>query len=180
MESNFAGVFVCPHHNEILQNTLVPIQGLNRHEYIAASSGNCVVNQVIGLFSTEDLSMLYLLAQDAQFLLENQLPPQDMGWFRRQYISALVERGLATATGRVYRRELMGQFLHFYSQEVLNMLDSHIEFESEQNWLLEIVRKHRKVFHPIRHLLMLRFLGLGVCRRIRYQSVWHNCNIPLG
>lgn len=157
-----SGIFVCPHHAEPLQESSVPMQGMNRHEYIAASFENCAVHPTVEPFNAKNLGVLQLLAQDVHFLLENQLLPRDLNWFRQQYVSILIERGLATTTGRVYQRELVGQFLHFYGHELLKILDSDINFESEQNWLLGIVRKHRKTFHPIRHLLMLRFLGLSV------------------
>lgn len=38
------------------------------------------------------------------------------------------------------------------------MVHSEINAGCDSNWLCCIVRKHRKVFHPIRHLLMIRFL----------------------
>ncbi|MEL6987951.1 MAG: TnsD family Tn7-like transposition protein, partial [Bacteroidota bacterium] len=40
--------------------------------------------------------------------------------------------------------------------------DSIVTYEDKSNWLSQIVRKHRKVFHPIRHLLMIRFLGESI------------------
>ena len=156
------GVLVCPHHAEVLQDSSVPIQGLNRHEYSAANLDNCPGHQPKEPSSQKALNLLHGLAQDACFLLEHKLPSRDLNWFRQQYISLLIERGLATATGRVHQRELLGQFLCFYERDILEVLDSTVHFKDDHNWLTGIVRKHRKAFHPIRHLLMLRFLDISV------------------
>jgi len=156
------GVLVCPHHAEVLQTSTVPMQGLNRHEFIAADPDNCPSVQPAQFFKPKNLNLLHLLAQDALFLLENELLPRDLNWFRQQYIAQLIDRKLATVTGRVHQQEFLRQFLQFYSQDFLEALDSSIHFQNDQNWLSSIVRKHRKTFHPIRHLLMLRFLGVSV------------------
>jgi len=74
----------------------------------------------------------------------------------------LIERGLATVTGRVYQRELLGEFLYFYGHTTLTALNSDISLEAPHNWLSAIVRKPRKVFHPIRHLLLFQFLGISI------------------
>lgn len=41
----------------------------------------------------------------------------------------------------------------------MGFVHSKIEPENQCSWLADIVRKHRKVFHPIRHLLLIRFLN---------------------
>lgn len=156
------GVLVCPHHAEVLQDSTIPIQGLNRHEYVAADRDTCPLTQPAQLFKPKTLNLLHLLAQDACFLLENELPPRDLNWFRQQYTTHLIDRKLATATGRVHQREFLGQFSQFYGQDFLEILDSRVHFQDDQNWLSSLVRKHRKTFYPIRHLLMLRFLGVSV------------------
>lgn len=41
----------------------------------------------------------------------------------------------------------------------MQLVHSEVNYEDENNWLSSIVRKHRKVFHPLRHLLIIRFLN---------------------
>ena len=123
---------------------------------------NCLTEQPEQPFSQKTLNFLHLLAQDVCFLLKNELPSRELNWFRQQYLSLLIERGLATATGRVHQRELLSQFLSFYDRDILELLDSTVNFKDDHNWLSGIVRKQRKTFHPLRHLLMLRFLGISV------------------
>jgi hypothetical protein len=156
------GVLVCPDHAEVLQSSAVLLQGFNRHEYHAASSDNCIPNQIRQNFSEKTLEVLLLLAQDVQFLLVNELPSKDISWFSKQYTLLLIEQGLATATGRVHQRQLIDRFIYFYGRQALEVLDSTVDNNDDCNWLSNIVRKHRKAFHPIRHLLMIRFLGVPI------------------
>ncbi|MBD2069534.1 TniQ family protein [Leptolyngbya sp. FACHB-671] len=156
------GVVVCPHHAEVLQDSSVTIQGFNRHEYQAASPDTCVAVTPDQALSNKALQILQKLAQDVDFLLTHDLPARDLNWFSQQYTTLLIERGLATATGRVHQHELLDQFLYFYGHSVLAALDSAVERDDDHTWLSNIVRKHRKVFHPIRHLLMMRFLQVPI------------------
>lgn len=127
------GVVVCPHHAEALQNSSVVIQGFNRHEYQTASPEMCIIATPERTLSDNALQILQKLAQDADFLLTQDLPAKDLNWFPQQYITLLIERGLATATGRVHQRKLLDQFLYFYGHQVLAALDSTVERDDEQN-----------------------------------------------
>lgn len=51
------------------------------------------------------------------------------------------------------------QFTLFYGEEFLEAMQSSVDILSESCWLKSITRKHRKSFHPIRHLLLIYFLG---------------------
>ncbi|MEH2047974.1 TnsD family Tn7-like transposition protein [Nostoc sp.] len=99
-----------------------------------------------------------LLAQDISWLITSNLFSRELEWFQRKYIALLIEKDFATATGRVNQKRLLDNFLFFYGAEVLVAVNSMVNYENEQNWLFSIVRKHRKSFHPIRHLLVIRFL----------------------
>ncbi|NEU78986.1 TnsD family Tn7-like transposition protein [Nostoc sp. UIC 10630] len=157
------GVLVCLVHGVTLQDSTIPMQGFNRHEYYAASLENCPVIPIQETYSQETYSQetlkkLRLLAQDISWLINSNLFSRELEWFQRKYIALLIEKNFATATGRVNQKRLLDNFLFFYGAEVLEAVNSMVNYENEQNWLFSIVRKHRKSFHPIRHLLVIRFL----------------------
>ena len=152
------GVLACPLHRQILQNSIVSLQGFNRHEYYATSTRNCHINKQDNIYSRETLEKLLVLAKDIFWLINSNLTSQKINWFRKRYVNLMIEHGLATATGRIYQKKLLDSFLLFYGSEVLNSVNSIVSFTNENNWVSSIVRKHRKSFHPIRHLLMMRFL----------------------
>lgn len=156
------GVMVCPLHYVLLENSTVKIRGDNRHEFYAADKENCLFKPAALNYSNETFNKLIMLAQDAGIILKQSVKPAHGEWYRRQYQALLIDNRLATASGRVYQKNLLREFTGFYGTEFLDAVHSNIGSETENNWLADIVRKHRKVFHPIRHLLLMRFLEKNI------------------
>ncbi len=154
-----AGVLVCPIHQVWLQNSLVKTQGENRHEFYAADENNCLTKLCLVNYTKSTFDKLAYLAHDVSLLLTTSLSSQSGEWFRQRYQSLLIDNGLATASGRIYQKDFAHEFVAFYGNEFLELAHSKIEPGSQCNWLSDIVRKHRKSFHPIRHLLIIRFLN---------------------
>lgn len=50
------------------------------------------------------------------------------------------------------------QFISYWGKELLEKLNSFINFDNEYNWLKVITRKPKRVIHPIRHILFILFL----------------------
>lgn len=157
-----AGVLVCPIHQVHLQNSNVKIQGDNRHEFCAAEKENCIFKPLIVDYTKSTLDKLTLLAQDINLFINQTFSPKSGDWFRRRYQALLIDRELSTAGGQIRQKELAREFVGFYGKEFLQLVHSEIEPENENNWLCGIVRKHRKVFYPIRHFLMIRFLNQDI------------------
>ncbi len=154
------GVLVCPVHNIQLQDSSIAVHGMNKHEFFAANEYNCRVKPaVISINNVQD--KLIAIAKDIVWLMDNyQAVRQSKGvenGFRDKYISILKEKGFATANGRVYQEELIQAFRCFYGDDLLPKVQCDVEVMND-NWLSGIVRKHRKAFHPLRHLLLIRFL----------------------
>jgi len=157
-----AGVLVCPVHQVWLQNSSVKVKGENRHEFYAADIENCIYKLSVVDYDKTTLDNLTTLAQDINKILTQSHMPHDGEWFRAKYQSLLIEKGLATPSARIYQKDLTREFIDFYGHEFLRLVHSEINIEAESSWLSAIVRKHRKVFHPIRHLLLIRFLNQDV------------------
>lgn len=156
------GVIFCPVHKIALQNSQIPIQGFNKHQYEAATEFNCQTRDLKCDRNPTVKEQLINLAQDISLLIEGTYPSRTLEWFTKRYQTLLIERGYATVSGRVKHEKLIDDFLYFYDTEFLEVIDSTVAYEDKSNWLSQIVRKHRKVFHPIRHLLMIRFLGESI------------------
>ncbi|MDJ0572736.1 MAG: TnsD family Tn7-like transposition protein [Pleurocapsa sp. MO_192.B19] len=152
------GVIFCPVHKITLQNSQIPIQGFNKHQYEAATESNCQTGDLKLNYSQTAIKQLINLAQDIAQLLENTYTSRTLEWFTKRYQTLLIERGYANVSGRVKQEKLIDDFLYFYDAEFLEIIDSTVAYKDRSNWLSQITRKHRKVFHPIRHLLMIRFL----------------------
>lgn len=74
------------------------------------------------------------------------------------YINLLQFKGLATPSGRVRLRQVSEEFVYFYGPDILAALESSVIIGDDHSWLATAFRKPRKVLHPIRHLLIMRFL----------------------
>lgn len=155
------GVLICPTHKILLQRSLVSVHGENKHEFFPASEKNCIDNSS-DLYSVDVTENLFTLSKDIEYLLNKNIERKEFEWFRRHYVSKLIEMDLATAKGRVRQRELIDGFRNFYGAEVLAIVQSDINYDEENNWLSSLVRKPKKSTHPIRHLLFLRYLGISL------------------
>ncbi|WP_183360292.1 TnsD family Tn7-like transposition protein [Geomonas limicola] len=103
----------------------------------------------------------FRLAQDVAWLLSNpHLPILGLDSLHDRYLYFLRERGLASYWGRVAQQELREAFVAFYGADFLREAFSDLDLGSEQTWLSSLVRKPRRAAHPVRHLLLLNFLGL--------------------
>ncbi|GLC89696.1 hypothetical protein LYSBPC_28230 [Lysinibacillus piscis] len=63
--------------------------------------------------------------------------------------------------GKVHQQYFTQQFKHYYGEEFLTLMDCNSDEHSGTSWLRSIVRKHRKAFHPVQHLLLLQFLNVS-------------------
>lgn len=152
------GVLVCPEHKVMLKSSTVLYRGLNKHEYVSADFENCPSESSNSLLPVEVLDRLFKISMDCKWLLENKLESRNLNWFKDNYIAYLASKDLVSPKGFVDKEILTGQFIAFFGAELLRLLHSEFDSGTESTWIKSIVRKHRKTFHPIRHLLMIRFL----------------------
>lgn len=156
---NLPGVLVCSEHGISLVDSCIPIHKDNRHTFIAANKDNCLQSQAPILAKGDNLELLYKVAQESQWLLNNDCASQGLEYFQDKYLADISSRGLVSLRRRfVDQRTLAEQFLSFYDQNTLQLLNSVVDYNRESDWLKAIVRKQRKAFHPLRHILMSIFL----------------------
>ncbi len=82
-----------------------------------------------------------------------------MTWFEGQYTTELIHLGIANFNCKIKQNQLVRKPIDYYGEEFLNAVESIVAVEDESNWISMIVRKYRKTFYPIRHLLFMEYLG---------------------
>ncbi|WP_083517306.1 TnsD family Tn7-like transposition protein [Alicyclobacillus shizuokensis] len=179
------GVYICPiHRSPLCRSRSLP---MNRHEFISAaqednlqamwensvnsndvyrqnemSAWHNAVSKITVLLEDGELSTKYLaIADNVDKLLQLTYPNRPMEWFANHYVERLKEIGLANVHGHVRQVEFRRAFLNYYGEPFLEVMQSSVS-EREDNWLQAIVRKHRKTFHPLRHLLLAQFLDMSL------------------
>ncbi|ABN52346.1 Tn7-like transposition protein D [Acetivibrio thermocellus ATCC 27405] len=157
-----SGVLVCPKHYVPLYNSLVPVRGYNKYQYKAASEENCVKPDINVIYADDVFEKLVRLAEDAQVLLNSDFEKRNIEWYKEQYLAKMMEMGFATVNGKVYRKRLIKEFINYYGEEFLDMVQSSVDVDNDSNWLMDMIRKKNKTAHPIRHLLLSQFLGISL------------------
>jgi hypothetical protein len=153
------GVLVCAQHRQPLIDSKVMIPAFNKHEYYPASPEVCGILRISKAYDELFLNQLIRIAQDIEWIVNNIIPAKEENWYRECYIAILKEKGLATTNGRVYQNDFLNSFLNFYSKELLEAIQSPVDRNNSSYWLVSIVRKHRKAFHPLRHILIINYLA---------------------
>ena len=172
------GIYMCPIHMiPLYRSRLLP---MNRHEFVTAAREDCLQDMrdnhgnneelftedapsgwITILLEDDELSTKYrMLVDDVDNLLNSSYPNRPMEWFANHYVARLKEMGLANVHGHVRQVDFRREFLNYYGEIFLEVMQSSVS-ERDDNWLNAMVRKHRKTFHPIRHLLLMQFLGIS-------------------
>ncbi len=156
------GVFVCPIHFCYLKKYSYYKKVQSRLEFIRLNEDVIDYNTVFE--EDETISKhLIMIANSAQFLLENDFRDYTQSIIYDMYQSLLSDHGYKTLNGMIKQKELYDSFKSYYSDRLLNMLESNIDNIDEHNWLKMIARKPKKTIHPIRNILFISFL----CDNIR-------------
>lgn len=159
-EHQLQGVGVCAHHGIVLKKYKIDKNDVSRVEFIKFSRellefDNETINKVFG-------EIMQKLAKDAYYLLNFNYEAITKEKVLEKYKNLLYERGLTTSSKRIKQRELYEEFVSFYGKALLKTMDSSIDNDYEYNWLRTITRNTERTVHPVRHLLLINFLGINV------------------
>jgi len=154
------GVEVCPEHQvRILNSQIRILNPQTRHEFVSAERGIQLPRSHSYRLLNLHQAVLLRIAQDAAWLLKQQSLVPGLDVLSKRYRDLLAERDLATYSGRVRVSELLGKFCECYPSDLLDQIQCQIDFDSQHNWLFRLVRSPKGSQHPLRHLLLMQFLG---------------------
>lgn len=154
-------IMACPLHETLLYDSTVLVRGHNPQAYIPANGDNCRVNE-LPYYKPDTIKKFINISKDVQNLLESSFPNKPFTWFAKQYVERFKELEYANINGRVYWDDLVQDFKDFYGEEFLNAMQSNVEDKGQGQWIREVTHSDAKAMHPIRHLLLARFLGLSL------------------
>ncbi|MDQ0159473.1 TnsD family transposase [Alkalibacillus salilacus] len=157
MTHQLPSVFICLEHDEPIVESKVLIREKNKHEYIKATLENCGKNHQTLKANDKTRKWLEVIAEESQKLATTSYD-YNLTELASKYHSTLQSKGYKTVKGHTDHKKLSDDFIHFFGEELLEILQSSVDYDNPHCWLKNIVRKHKKGFHPIRHLLMILFL----------------------
>ena len=151
------GVFICPNHEVVLEETSLSVKAMNQHEYSIANPLVETIDGDMNGLKRDELRLLLEVAKKTETLLTTHLLQSQDNTIREKYLLLLKQKGYASPNGFVKREKLYRSFGAKFSNRLLDILQSSISYD-ESDWLTMIFQKHRKSFHPVRHLLVMLFL----------------------
>ncbi|MDQ8734248.1 TnsD family transposase [Paenibacillus sp. LHD-38] len=151
------GVNACDKHQiRLLDSKLQITQKENKHEFVDISNASCYGSKEVDYDLTEHERFI---SKSVEWLLHHEVPIMGFEAIQNNYRVCLQMQGYANFNGKVRIDKFLRSFVGFYGHEFLDSLHCSIDPADSTNWLLKLVRKQRAVTHPIRHLLLMRFLG---------------------
>lgn len=155
------GAFYCSKHRVLLKHSNVLSTQTGR-DFICADEDNCNDEILSDSFSpkTKELNLQYI--RNAEGLLKGDYPRKELEFIISFYIDILRDKGLTSSSGNLYMNDVESRFLHHYPVEYLKIMQSEVDLMVSTNWLRAFVRNNNKNRSPLRHLLYLQFLGVGV------------------
>lgn len=155
------GIEICPIHAVFLENSSATWRSpRNPSRFISAEKA--IQDTQPRTFDPSDFSHVVLLkiALDAAWLLNWRKYPSDLKFLRERYYNLLLQRGLAYYNGNIKMSALSEALISFYPPALLKRLQSEIE-NCYKGWVFTLVHTTTLAVaqHPIRHLLLITFLG---------------------
>ncbi len=155
------GVKICPkHHVWLSESEILYTERKNKHEFISLEKSCHLAEAGDGNISdTVNFEHLKFISEQTYYLLNTPNSPLGLENLKRFYVANLQRKNLATVLGRIKWLDLIPKFNNFYGKELLKVLNCYIDKDEQDSWLHKLFRKPRVSCHPLRHILVLGFLG---------------------
>ncbi len=150
------GLAICAMHGCLLENSRVTRTSAGRHGYVAMSSTNCP--HVIAKKPDQKAGFLLAdLAKRAVAIATELRPAHSLHHWRGYYTGRLLKLGMMRSPHSA-NQNVMNENLSSYWGPALSYLPPPCSKFDQQGWSAAMVRRHRKVMHPLFHLMMESFL----------------------
>ncbi|MDU1180587.1 MAG: TnsD family Tn7-like transposition protein [Clostridium sp.] len=153
-------VFVCGKHRCVLKKSKKSFSFYS-NRFISLDEMNFVDFDEVKVIK-ENIDMFISIANDCEFLLNNDIDNKKIEWFRNQYKNRLKQLNLCTLKGVVNINEVKVKFNSFYGQDILQLFSLNIYSDDDSNWIKYIIRNKRYVLNPLKHIMFIKFLGIDI------------------
>lgn len=156
-------VIICTRHGTLLKESYVRYRGGSPCQLqFASKDSQAKVKDIVRnkSLTQEEIICINDIALQSEILLKE---PFNVGkdFFTNTYAHLLKVNGYTSFKGTIYQEDLRRDFINYFGEKILGVFQSY-PADTDSNWLLSITRKHRKSFHPLRHILLLLFLKTTV------------------
>ncbi|MED4912117.1 TnsD family Tn7-like transposition protein [Brevibacillus centrosporus] len=150
------GVYLCHVHQRVLHEITAPLSDRHGLTVLPISRHMFRSAPIIESLPDKLIDRLLGIADDIQMLVQLDEPPA-LYDSRGKILPRLAEQGYVTAGEHIRQQKLEEQIVRFYSPELLELLESNLT-DRDYSWLALSTRKVRWAIHPLRQLLLIRYL----------------------
>lgn len=161
MSHQFPKVFYCHLHQELLHNSNIEFRNPHKHEFISAERADLTTLHLVNLYPLMTENHLKRLLEESISLI-NLIETFETEELSVIYKYLMQINNYSNHLGKVHQKYFSQQFKRYYGKEFLALVDCDFDEHSDTSWIRSIVRKHRKAFHPVQHILLLGFLNTSV------------------
>lgn len=154
------GSLYCKEHHVSLKNSAV-LNTNNRFAYRCADKSVCSMEITQDIYSEEIKSFNKTYVNNADYLLKGNYMRKNFSFIIAAYVDLLRERELASVSGNLYLKKVQSEFLNYYPNNYLMLMQSQVDLKNKKNWLRNFVVNDGHNKNPLRHLLYLQFLGVS-------------------
>lgn len=162
-EQQAPGVLLCAKHGSVLVNTTVLMRHRRTRYHFITAESVCKGELKPAIDSGIPLhfGLLRSISAGVSWLTEQQDLCPGLDFLQRRYLEVLSELGYVTDAGRVRAEKLGGNFRERYPVELLRLLGCDVSETVSDNWLARMLRKPDGLQQPLRHLVLMDFLGVS-------------------
>jgi hypothetical protein len=158
-----SGISICPKHKVFLENSwlcrnsVIFRQGFEMPPSALMNSPARPMSRTDG----ED-QILLKLAQTAHDLLNGNWPVRNLEAIRSRYLAVLRKNGFVTPGGNLRFSDICAKLKLKFSDQLLKDAGCELDSGDRANWIARLLHKSSRSQSPIRHLILLNFLDLGL------------------
>lgn len=159
------GNFVCLKHMKFLHEISFD-KAPHRDKFIDINNYQVNVKQNESNISSEYIN----LSKDIENIIYCcNKQEHNLDFLRHKYDNVLKIKGYKSPGGLIFRKSLIEDFKAFYSENFLKRLNSNLDLNDRHNWMVKIT-KNEGIVHPIRYLLLIRFLFGSVEEFLKFED----------
>lgn len=156
------GSLICSKHFcNLVDSDISHVTRSNKHEFFTLAGCNFKSNDydIRKDLNESHLNLLPFISKQTEYLLNNEIYPYGLENIKKFYVTKLQHMDLATYSGRIKWLELIPKFQKYFGEEFLVSQNCYVDLNDKDTWLHKLFRKPRVTCHPLRHILILRFLN---------------------
>lgn len=151
-------VLLCIKHKEVLRDSTVIYHHTRANPYQIASKEVCQGEPIVSDVSSKEKEILLYLARETEKLFTCEYD-FECAELKQKYLYLTDQRGFMTVGKMIRQTQLRDALYAFYGKRLLGLLQCDL---NTKGWMRNYPLYAEHEVHPMRHLVLLTFLGIRI------------------